>query len=395
MIALIAAAVHPDARANTWPHAVGHTTPLTWVHPLANYAVHPTWQRDWERHLLQGSGVQTTVGSVSTSDFATTLTVNLDQPLRGRFRFLYRGTWLGGNHRDEDLTEHWLGMEMRLTGPVGLHLQAHPTPNKEVMDVRGGFTLADAARERYLRLSLRADDFVYERKNHLDGESESETLALEWEARWAGGRWEVFTAGMYGSPSRRRYDDPVESPHLATAYRDHGGSTFTVRRLLADDDFVALGMDHADFAAAESWYDREAPYDRYDYHNEWLHLRAQGVLRTADAFGLRPELHWVRQWSRSSGRWDFDLDRTDFFPALFGEWRAADWSTWELGYMACHHRWDYTNFGDTSSVDDYTDKVKLGWTCAFTPTAILQLSISHEIDLQQFGGGNVQFQTLF
>ena len=63
--------------------------------------------------------------------------------------------------------------------------------------------------------------------------------------------------------------------------------------------------------------------------------------------------------------------------------------------MGTHHQWEYS-IGDW--LDDragYTDKIKLGWTYAFLPTARVQFSLSHELDLERFGGGNVQFQMVF
>ena len=389
---LILLASLPAGTTPDWPHATEFRSRLAWVHPLVNYAIHPAWQRDWERHLLDGGGLQTTVGSVSTDDLCTILTVNLDQPLSGRFRFLYRGTWREGLHLDEDMREHWLGFEMAVVGPIGLHLQTHPTADKEEMDLRVGLVLTDDSRQRYLRLSLRLDDFIYEHKNGLGGRSESEAVGLQWEGRYAGDRWEIFSTGYYGSPSRRTYPDPGESPVLAASFRDRGASTTTVRYLQENGDFLAVGVDHGDFAAAESWRD---PTDSYDYRNESVHLRIQYLMRTQRTFGLRPELHWLRQRAHSEGYWYFDHRRDDFFPALFCELRAPGRSTWELGYLASHYRWDFTSAVGPEHVDDFTDKVKLGWSYAFAPRALLQLSVSHEIDLDRFGGGNVQFQILF
>ena len=383
---------HPAPAAPDWPHNTEFRERLAWIHPLVNYAVHPQWQRTWERRLLQGGGLRTSVGSVSTEDFFTVLTVNLDQPLSGPFRFLYRGTWRDGLHLDEDVQVHWLGVEMGLTGPLGIHLQVHPTPDKEEMDLRAGLVLVDATRERYLRLSLRLDDFLYENKNDLGGLSTSEAVGIQWEGRYAGGRWEIFSAGSYGSPSRRTYPDPEESPSLAAADRDWDQATATLRYLTGNGDFLALGATHYDYAAAEVWRD---PAGRYDYRNEVIHLRAQYLWRTARTLGFRPELHWLRQWSGSKGYWTFDHRREDFFPALFLELRAPGRSTWELGYLASHHRWDWSDSSGEDHHDGYTDKVKLGWIYAFTPLALLQLSLSHEVDLQRFGGGNVQFQILF
>jgi hypothetical protein len=179
---------------------------------------------------------------------------------------------------------------------------------------------------------------------------------------------------------------------LAAWDRDHDEGDLTLRYLLDDEDFVAAGVDHYRFAAAEAWH---VPAAAYDYRNEVVHLRALALLGTGATWGLRPEFHWLRQWSNSVGWYAFQHRREDIFPALFIELHAPGRSTWELGYLASHHAWDHVDEGVPAYVSDYTDKVKLGWTFAFTPAAALQLSLSHELDLQRFGGGNVQYQMVF
>jgi len=135
--------------------------------------------------------------------------------------------------------------------------------------------------------------------------------------------------------------------------------------------------------------------DDLAYANEYVHLRGLGVVAVGGPWGLRPEVHWLRQWASSAGRRDFTHRREDFFPALFVELRTPGKSTWELGYMAAHYGWDYASGAWRDESDGFTDKIKLGWTYAFRPDARLQLSLSHELDLDRFGGGNVQYQMNF
>jgi hypothetical protein len=126
-----------------------------------------------------------------------------------------------------------------------------------------------------------------------------------------------------------------------------------------------------------------------------VHLKGVGLFRIGGPWGLRPEIHALRQWSHASGVRNFDHRRDDFFPAVFVELHAPGRSTWELGYLATRHSWEY-RIGDwVDDTDAYTDKVKLGWTYAFTPLARLQFSLSHEVDLDRFGGGSIMFQTNF
>jgi len=380
------------AATDGWPFPDELRSRLVFVHPLVNYAINPVWQRDWERHLVSANGVQMTVGSVATEDLYTDLTLNITEPLGGRFRFLYRMVWREGLHIDISRQEHWPGFEMGLFGRVAIHLQVHPTPDKEEFDLMTGLLLTDESRERYLRVSLRLDDFMYEPKNDLGGTSHEEPVAIQWELRHQTGRWELFSTGRYGSGSRRAYPDSALSPVLSGSYRRDGASTIRLRYLLNESDFLGLETSHYRFEADEQ---RRDGVTGFEYGNEFVHLRGLGVVGIGGSWGLRPEINWLRQWASSTGRREFDHRREDFFPALFVELHAPGKSTWELGYMATHHQWEYTAGDWVDNRDAYTDKIKFGWTYAFLPTARLQISLSHEVDLDRFGGGNVQFQMNF
>lgn len=380
------------ASADAWPFPAEMRSPLAFVHPLVNYAVHPGWQRDWERRLHRANGVTTTVGSVSTEDLFTDLTVNVTEPLGERFRFLYRMVWREGLHLDVARQEHWLGLEMGLYRGLAVQLQVHPTSDKSEFDLLAGLLLTDATRERYLRVGLRLDDFMFERKNKVGGTSQAEPAGIQWELRHQVERWELFSSGLYGSGSRRTFPDGELSPAIAATERRATGSTVRLRRLLDAPDFLAVEATHYRFRAAERRRDATAGYD---YANEFVHLRALGVLGIGDAWALRPEFHWLRQRTSAAGRRAFTHEREDVFPAVFVEHRTSGASTWELGYMAVHHAWEYDAGGRTDDRSGSTDKVKLGWTYAFRPDARIQLSLSHEVDLERFGGGNVQYQMHF
>jgi len=381
-----------NSAADDWPFPDELRSRLIFVHPMVNYAINPVWQRDWERQLASSNGIQTTVGSVSTKDFSTDLTLNITEPLGEQFRFLYRMVWREGLHLDTSRQEHWLGFEMGLFGKLAAHLQVNPTPNKEEFDLLFGLFITDEIRERYLRVSLRLDDFMHDQKNDLGGTSKEEPVAIQWELRHQIGRWELFSSGRYGSGSQRAYPDSVLSPLVAGSFRRDGASTVRLRHVWSDRDFAGLEASHYRFEAAEQRRDGATDFE---YGNEFVHLRGVGVVGIGGPWGLRPEIHWLRQWASAVGRREFTHRRDDFFPALFVELHAPGKSTWELGYMGTHHQWDYTVGDWVDARDAYTDKIKLGWTYAFLPTARVQFSLSHELDLDRFGGGNVQFQMNF
>jgi|GEM_PF-2376526 len=376
-----------------WPFPDELRSSLAYLHPLTNYAIHPAWQRQWEKHLVTSNGLQASVGSVTSDELYTDVTLNLSEPLNRHFRFLYHLVWRQGQHLDLTRQQHWLGFELGLTAGLGLQLQVHPAPSKEELDLLTGLLWTDGTRERYLRISLRLDDFVYEAKNDQGGISDQERVAVQWALRYQLSSWEFFSTGDYGSPSRRSYPDAEVSPVIAAQERRQGAATARLRYLLTDDSFVAVAASHYHFAAIEG---RRGTTDGFDYANEFVHLAATGYLTVADAWWIRPECNWVQQWASADGRRHFSHQRDDLFPALYLEWRSSKRARWELGYMAVHHRWDFVVPGVISDQSQgTTDKLKLGWTHEFKPTARLHLSLSHEPSLSRFGGGNVQWQLLF
>ncbi|MFN2369734.1 MAG: hypothetical protein ABR506_01120, partial [Candidatus Krumholzibacteriia bacterium] len=318
----------------------------------------------------------------------TLVQVNLSEPLAGRWRFLYRLDWQDSRHMDVAAQQHWLGFGAALVPGLEAELQVHPAAAKEELDLRAGFLVAGGDRTCYLRLAVRWDDFLYEEKNDRGGLSRARSTGLQGELRWAGGPWELAAEGHYGSSWARTFPDSARSPQVSAAGGRQGGGGARLRFLTGAGSFVQAGLNHWDFRASEARRDGEGGYA---YRNAWLHARALAVLDLSPRVGLRPEFHWLRQWATADGRRTFDHRREDLFPALFVQWRTGGRTTWELGYMAVHYSWQHAGVDDAG----YTDKVKLGWIFAPTPAARLQLSLSHEVDLDRFGGGNIQYQMLF
>jgi hypothetical protein len=60
--------------------------------------------------------------------------------------------------------------------------------------------------------------------------------------------------------------------------------------------------------------------------------------------------------------------------------------------------WDYQSFHNQETSNDYSglmDKVKIGWTYQFPQSSQIQISVSHEVQVGNFGGANLQYILLF
>jgi len=379
----------PDAE---WPYPDQLRSSLAYLHPLVNYAVHPAWRRDWERNLHRRNGMMATFGSVATKHLLTDMTLNITEPVGDRVRFLYRMVLSDALHLDRERREHMLGFEIAVHGPLAARLLLNPVSDKEEFDVRVGLMVSDSSRKRYLLLDLWLEDPLFEGKNDRGGLSDRETVGVRWELRERIGRWELSSAGRRGSESRRTYPDADLSPHVsATSLRDDAAAV-RVRYALRDDDFVGLEASHVRFESTERRRDGVAGFD---YRNEFAHLKGVAVVGLNRRWTLRPEMHWVRQWSSASGRRTTTHRRDDLMPALFCELRPSSRTRWDLGYMAVIYDWDHTANGHPLDHRGSTDKVALGWTRDVSASASLTVSLSHEVGRGRFGGGNVQWRMSF
>ncbi len=396
VLALIAARSPVYAQTVDWPFDDVYDSDLVYIHPLVNYALSPYWVRDWERNLASGSSVWGTVGSVSQKQFFTDVRVRVDEPLGdSRFRFLYSLSWLGGEHVDEEVLQQFLGFEMHLSGPLGAHALVHPTPDKGDLDAAFGLIVADSTRERFLRVSVRLDDLLYGDRNREGGVSEQDPIGVQWEGRYAWPAVEVFSQGHYGRGSRRVFPDETQTPMLAGGEHDRDHSRTRLRWVRTENTFLELDLLHYDFLTGEEW--RESTQS-FRYENRVVDL----ALRYAFPFaGGRwrawPGLHVLDQESRAEGRMDERFRRTDVMPQVFVEYRFASADALEFGYMGSASDRLLESSDPERGIDRraWSDKVKLGWTHHFSPQARLQLSLSHEVAPDRFGGGNVQFLAFF
>lgn len=384
------------AQLPDWTFDDAYDSDLVFIHPLANYGLSPHWIREWERSLASRSSIRATVGSVNQKTFFNDTRVRIDESLGdGPFRFLYSLRWLGGEHVDREILQQFVGFELSVTDPLGFHALVHPTPDKGDVDASLGLIVADGGRERFLRASLRLDDLLYGDRNREGGKSVREAISLQWEGRYAGGRWEVFSEGLYGRPSERTFPDTVSSPEVAARTDRMNGSTTRLRWLSGDASFLEISLEHYRFEDRQAW---RKPLASYDYENGITDV----LLRYAFVFDQGrwrawPGVHWLTQEAHSSGREDQDFQRTDVMPTVFVEYLASDVNSFELGYMGSLSSRTLASADSERSFDRtaWADKVKLGWTHRFSPSAQIQFSLSHEVAPDRFGGGNVQFLAFF
>jgi hypothetical protein len=121
------------------------------------------------------------------------------------------------------------------------------------------------------------------------------------------------------------------------------------------------------------------------------------LITLEDVNRLRLQLHYVTKSGQSVGYREHNFDRDDFLSAFSYE-RFFGRHIIELQYMFALPSWDYQSFHDqepSSECKGTMDKIKIGWTYQFPQSSKIHISVSHEVQVGNFGGANLQYILLF
>ena len=234
---------------------------------------------------------------------------------------------------------------------------------------------------------------VFNTKNELGGEQEQKPLALQWAVRLGTDDWWIFSEGKMGTGFERLFPNAEASPELSRHDRQENFALLKYTRAARNDMAWSVWVDWYKFSETKLF--RQPGFD-YDYTNTQLDVAAEYVQTLRERHRLRFVAHYVQQDARSTGFNEHDYDRTDVLGGAFYEY------LWPMSGLTFAYAFglpdaEFRALDDSRdfSLDDYRDKLIVGWRYDFSPDAQILLSLSHEVSTQGFGGGNVQFQMFF
>ena len=377
-----------------WDFEDGYMTGMLYLHSLVNYAYDLEWQYEWERRQLTGNALRVNTGSVASDELLTDIDININQPLNDKWRFMGRFTREGLRWRSVRQEQLLLGFERTVGDSSAAYVTVNPEFDKESIDVAAGYTFYKDNREQYVRVGVLAKDVDWGAKNALGGDQEQMPVSVEWAIRLSlSDNWWLYSDGEVGSGFERTFPDPTESPDLLR--HDQRENKAQVRLTRAEQGGTA-------WSAWVAWYDfnevqmfRPAGFD-YDYSNTVLDVAIEHTREIGDRHRLRLLAHFVDQQADSNGFNEHNYDRRDIVGGAFYEYLWPE-SGVTLAYAFGLPDAAYTapDPAENFELDDYWDKVIVGWRYTFSENAQIRLSISHEISAKGFGGGAVQFQTFF
>ena len=377
-----------------WAFEDGYQKQMLFLHPFINYAYDLEWQYEWERRQFVGNALRINTGSVASDELLTDVDININQPLNEKWRFMGRFNRVG--FRWQQLREEQLhvGLERSILDSSAIYLTVNPEYNKEAIDIAAGYTFYKDNREQYVRVGVLAEDFEWDTKVEGGGKQDQDPIAVEWAIRLGlGNNWWLYSDGKVGTGFERTFPDATTSPDVSRHDRRENKAQVRVTRAEQDGKAWSAWINWYDFNELKEF--RPPGFD-YDYSNTVLNVAVEHTRMLGERHRLRLLAHLVDQQAESIGFNAHDYDRQDILGGVFYEY-LWPMSSATLAYAFGQPDIIYTAPDplDDYQLDEYHDKLILGWRYTFSDDAQIRLSISHEISAEGFGGGAIQYQMFF
>jgi len=377
-----------------WTYEFGYQDRLLFIHPFVNYDYNAFWHYDWERNFFKGNGFLFSVGSVTTHELLVDGVLVINESLGAGWRFRGEGRWSETLHLKNVDKSVFMGLEWEVLHSSSIYLIVNPAYEKEFTDLNLGIFYADSSYENYIRLGLLWEDFVYDDKNSFDAVTDKVPFALQWYGRYQWDQFAIYSQGRLSQGFERRYPYEELSPDLTYHDLQHSNSTVKLYYFPSDVSILNLSLYHYQFNETKTFY---ADSFNYNYNTQTTDFGVDYLLTFKNVNRLRLQCHYVNKKAKSIGFREHYFDREDFLSALSFE-RFFGRHIIEIQYMLALPNWDYVSHHEQESSYDYSgimDKVKIGWTYQFLYGSQIHISVSHEVQVGNFGGANLQYILLF
>ena len=391
---LLATSANAQMRDANWEFEDPYKDQMLYLHALVNYSYDLQWQYDWERRQLVSNAIRVNTGSVTSKELLTDIDLNINQALNDKWRFQGSFRRNGLRQRPEREDRLLVGFERSLFENSAVYVTVNPEFNKEFIDAAVGYTFYRDDRQQYIRVGTLIEDINYETKNDFGGKTEQHPIALQWALRLGlANDWFIYSDGEVGSGFERSFPDATASPDVS--HHDRQSNIAQLRVSRASDDGSA-------WSAWVEWYDfNEVKWFRqpgldYDYENTQLDFAVEHIRMLGARHRLRLLMHYVDQKAKSRGFNEHDYDRADVLGGIFYEylWPNSG-ATFAYAFGQPDIDFQAPDVAESYMLDEYRDKICIGWRYSFSEDAQVHVSVSHEVSVNGFGGGAVRFQMFF
>ena len=393
-ILLLVSSATAQVPATDWEFEDPYRDQMLYLHALVNYSYDLQWQFDWERRQLAGNALRVNTGSVTSTKLLTDIDLRINQSLNSKWRFQGSFKRQGLRQRPNREDRLLLGFERSIFDSSAIYLTVNPEFNKEFIDVAAGYTFYRDDRQQYVRVGVVLEDVSYDDRNDLGGITEQDPIALQWAVRLGlANDWFLYSEGKMGSGFERIFPDANASADVSRHNRRVNAAQLRVSRVSEDGTAWSAWVDWYEFNEVMQF--RQPGFD-YDYRNTQLNIAAEHTRVLRDRHRLRLLLHYVDKKAESRGFNEHNYDRSDVLGGAFYEYLWPN-SGLMFGYAFGQPEIAFRAPDPTENynLDDYRDKLIIGWRYNFSEDAQIHVSLSHEVSAKGFGGGAVRFQMFF
>lgn len=377
-----------------WAFEDPYRDQMLYLHALVNYSYDVEWQFDWERRQLADNAIRVNTGSITSTELLTDIDLNINATLNDRWRFQgsFRRTGLRQWPNLEDRL--LLGFEGSIFESSAIYLNVNPEFNKEFIDLAAGYTFYGDDRRQYVRVGALIEDINYQTKNDRGGITEKEPIAMQWLVRLAlANDWYFYSEGEVGSGFERVFPDAAASPDVSRHNQRTNTAQLRVSRSAEDGTVWSAWLEWYDFNEVMEF---TQPRFDYQYKNTQVTISAEHIRVLRDRHRLRLLVNYVDQTAESRGFNEHDYGRTDVLGGAFYEYLFPNsGATFAYAFGQPDIAFRAPDRADNFNLDDYRDKLIVGWRYNFANDAQILVSVSHEVSARGFGGGAVRFQMFF
>ena len=381
------------AAPDEWLFERSYKDSRLFLHAFINYSFDLDEDYEWEKYRLSRNGTRFAAGSVSTNDLLINGQLMVNQDLGNGWYFLNRLHYHATRHYHTEEKTVLLGLEKTIYKHYSTFILIQPSFDKEYTDIRFGVSSTDQNREKYMRIALVLDDPLYDHKTKLGSETTQYPVGIHWLFRVEKNNWCIFSEGKWTTGHKRRYIKPELSPVIRFHQQQINHMTIKLYYRFQNGSLLQFSAEHYDFLESHRYYQAE---NNYRFSDQLTHGAVKYLMRIHPNSHLILQAHGVWMNAESCGYRAHDFSRLDMMPAAFYKFFTGK-NTLIFGYFHSQFEWEYLSRAGIRNYNKQglTEKLLIGWSWQFNKQANIQISLSHETELNNFGGGSIRYRIFF
>ncbi|MGM0508284.1 MAG: hypothetical protein ACQERZ_03870 [Fusobacteriota bacterium] len=367
--------------ASDWKYDNTEGDPRLYIHEVVNYNFNMNWDEVFQRKNYTNNLVRFSYGSISSKDLLDYEQLIINQNLDSKTWFrLYIDKYQGRYH-EIGKDRRYVELHRKVGENIFISAFSDPDYKKHTVDIGCGILFINRDKSNYIHLNYIDEDFPYDKRNKIGGKTLKNPRGLMWTLSFEKDNKYIFSEGKFTKKFIREYSDIEKSPELKYHSQTNNFGTVAGGISLNKLDLY-FKFDIYNIFDQKRFYNENR---NYKYDKDIYIFRSNQIYPIGNELNLKVEMDYVYKKGNAKGYMNYNLIRTEKILGAFINKRIQK-NILELGYFGSFINKEKNNFKEYS----YIDKAILKWEYDFGPSR-LQVSISHVLQLQGFGGGNIQY----